>query len=345
MHNPEWKFILANSADLSSIGELHTARDKALKVALNKPGGLSFSMALTDQLAYDVAVLKTCVIAYQNNEARWSGPIVTTTEDCAANKLDVNAVGWLSRLAKRITLKEYNFPSTDSGLIATTLLNDMNNFSESRIMPEPFDSGKNVSYAPLVKFTNIATHITNMADEEDGFDFDISWDRTFKFYLKRGVDKSDIKFGYNKGPSNLSNLVVQTDGDQMVNDLYVTPSNAVAPGYAQDTASVVELGMSQENISLTDPKDTVPTAFAVAELVVRSQPRIGYTLSPMKPNAARYVPVPFKDYDVGDTIYLQANKGRTYIQQQKIRVFGFDISIDNNSSKGRVTSIQTTYSS
>jgi hypothetical protein len=105
---PVWRFVLANSIDLSPITELARATSRSVKVALNRPGSASFDLALDAPGASDIVAIKTCVLAYQHDPAsspvwqlRWSGPVWTISEDLAGNKMSVACIGWFELLNHR----------------------------------------------------------------------------------------------------------------------------------------------------------------------------------------------------------------------------------------------------
>lgn len=108
---PQWKFILVNSKDLSEIGELHQARGKSLNLALNTPGSASFTYSFEGNLAADIQVISTGVMAYRRGSSDtyklvWSGYINEINEDVNEGNMSVSAVGWFERLNKRIARQD-----------------------------------------------------------------------------------------------------------------------------------------------------------------------------------------------------------------------------------------------
>lgn len=130
--------MLAESDDLTYLGWIKQARGKKLDLALNRAGSLSFSIPITDPMAYDIfgQEVKRCVIAFcddvnGNPVARWSGPIWTTTAELSSNSptLNVNCVGWFELLAHREFKAESIFTSLDAGEIANRIIRDANSTS------------------------------------------------------------------------------------------------------------------------------------------------------------------------------------------------------------------------
>lgn len=123
----QWKFILVNSKDLSSIGELDQARDKSLNLGLNKSGSASFTYSYSGRLATSLEVISTGIIAYRYNSKTqiydpiWSGYINELNEDAEAETISVSCVGWFERLNKRIAKQEVMYTSQyDSDIILGT---------------------------------------------------------------------------------------------------------------------------------------------------------------------------------------------------------------------------------
>lgn len=119
--SPQWKFLLANSNDLSHVGELKAASGRSLQLALNRAGSLSFSLPMSDDLAQYIWPITSAIKAYRRGSDNawqliWSGMVWTIDENITGNTMQVSAVGWLQRLDKRIMrrAKDYtaNNPAT-----------------------------------------------------------------------------------------------------------------------------------------------------------------------------------------------------------------------------------------
>jgi hypothetical protein len=107
----EWKFTLVNSSNLSAIGELSEARDKALSVGLNKPGSASFTYPFSGGLASEIEVVSTGIIAYRRGSDGvfknvWSGYVNEIEENVDEETMSISCVGWFERLNNRIAKQE-----------------------------------------------------------------------------------------------------------------------------------------------------------------------------------------------------------------------------------------------
>lgn len=135
----QWKFVLANSSDMSHVGELKNAKNRLIQLVFNRPGALSFNIALSDDLASSIWPITSAIKAYRRGSSGtwqlvWSGMVWTVDEDVSGNNLVVNAQGWLQWLETRILrrVKDYTAinPATGSywtdGEVIFDLLADAN---------------------------------------------------------------------------------------------------------------------------------------------------------------------------------------------------------------------------
>lgn len=135
-----WKFILADSRDLSNIALLTQARNRSLSLVHNKSGSLSFSHPIDAEYAEAIEKYATCVKAMRFNyratlaarlagfkaavwDQIWSGPVDSIDEGISQNSMTINCVGWLERLAHRMIRRDKKYlytPGTNPPTTATT---------------------------------------------------------------------------------------------------------------------------------------------------------------------------------------------------------------------------------
>lgn len=151
----KWKFILANSKDLSAVGELRHARSRSLNLLLNRGGEAKFEYPMTADLAEYINTYSSAILAYRYNwretrdwrlagnagdvwNLKWSGYVSTIDEDITGNKMTVSSVGWINRLAKRLLRRDRNYlyaagVSTDDSEIIYDLLSEANGIASGEI--------------------------------------------------------------------------------------------------------------------------------------------------------------------------------------------------------------------
>ena len=360
---PHWKFQLCNTdSTMSAIGELTGARDRSLDLILNRPGSLRFTINAKDHLAGSIEEGVTCVKAYRDNVCRWSGPIWGIDEGLPDKNISVSCVGWQEELNQRpIEDWQEADPRTrpeqiDAGLIAYNLLalaNEQTNES-GIIVPTHITAGirdlSQLRTRRYQRWANIGASIQELSDIEAGFDYhvdpvtrmmNIDYDQIKAGLYGRGTDRINTLFaiGWPAGPRNLQRFQRTIDVSQMKNRI-VAQGRYGSYKYG-DLASQNKHGIFTEQIALSDvTNEQILKAFAVAEIAVRSKPKVVYSMDPFPYTDRFYVPQIFIDYNIGDIVYVTALGGRISIERQPIRVFGATINIDNEGVE-RVTGLQT----
>lgn len=127
MSSATWKFVLARSRDLHSLGELTQARERQLSLTLNRSGSASFNVPMSDALGSQIYPIEYAIKAYrqgsQGLKLVWSGYVNTVEEDALNDRMSINCVGWYDRLAKRLLMKDTDlFENVDDSAIAKAML-------------------------------------------------------------------------------------------------------------------------------------------------------------------------------------------------------------------------------
>lgn len=393
---PRWKFILADSDDLRiHIAELMQARSRSVSIIHNRPGSLSFTFPMDDDLSASIEPITTAVKAYRFSsktktwKLKWSGPVWTIDESIHESRMTVTCVGWLEILNKRLLREAKTYANTDDADIILNLLDQANltswtNPPQDMAFTVPIPAGsypntptriiggqklpnegtggatayttalRNRTYA---RYQNIGAAITELTELENGCDFEITpEDRILNIYRKKQTITSQV-FGYGWGPENLQQFQRQLDSSVVSNHMLVTGKAGTTPavahtsgwasgshGWPGDTNpdTLSQFGLMEEVVSLPDVSDSsVLLAYAGAEVFFRYRPRIVFSMTPFVFVPGGSVPEPFEDYSVGDTFYLTVKSlPRVSIQNQRVRVFGISVTIDEEGNE-RIGTLQT----
>jgi hypothetical protein len=337
---------LANSNDLSLIGELSGAQDKNLSVGLNKSGSFGFNLNCLDDLADDIDPITKCVIGYKNGVAKWSGPIWTVDDELPSNRIQVNAVGWFEKLNKRLLSEDISFTDIDAGVIAVSLLNQENIVGNTLISPGVIQSSQTRTRA-YKEHQNLGQEIQSLSQIEAGFDWEVTPDsRLLNIYNAKRIDRPEIVFGYRWGPHNIQSLKRTQDGDRLFNHV-VALGQGGNQGESSNTVSINKYGIFEQTISATElTESALLAAYAAAEVTFLSEPLELYQITPLPyiVGSDNNYSI-FEDYDLGDIVYLVAKHGRvdTGDTPLALRIFGADISFDKDGVE-RITSLKTTAS-
>jgi hypothetical protein len=339
-----WRFFLAQSVPNENIinnriHELTLARNRQFEINLLGAGSATFTYPLSHSYADDIRELETCIIVTRDVRGVWSGPVSQVEEDLANNSMTVSAVGWWEELDTRFVEPgqedslRFTTTATNSTTIAFALLNAANTQTDSTgtVRPTKIGAGRaDVSQSRMREYKvndQISQSIRDLATVENGFDYEINpiSRRLDIYYPRKGTLRSDINLGYNWGPSNVSNVRISTDATAIRNRHKATTTYQTA--IAEDRESIIRYGMRTELSSLGDTPDLVAGAYANGEVAYKEQPRKVLTVT-MRPGSAS--PELFRDFEIGDTLYLSARGGRNPINKQPVRTFGASVSIDEN---------------
>lgn len=381
-----WRFWLCRSSDLGQIAEVTAnAHQKKLSLILNQPGTLSFWMHLEDPKCNAVEEHTTCIVAYRNGKAMWSGPVYKVTElsNATTNTMTVTAYGWFKNIIKRIvhTGKDweeilaasgqsytplatesalelfYNVETAQFSTIAADLITRANIDSPTKftvgLVPE-----MNALNFKIPQFHPVGELINQLASIESGFDWKIDpLTRKFNMYWNEirggiaglGRDRgAGIRFTY---PGNCESAERTGEGEKTQNRTYAVGQYGV--GKSEEVESKSKYGLFEASENLSDVVNIdILIAYAQAQNEYLKKPFQIVSFTPKSINEADLkttkVPRPFEDYEIGDIVYTTIEKGNRF----KIGVENpqpvrvYAMDIEiDDNGRELVTGLQTTYSS
>lgn len=350
-----WKFFIAESSDLSIIKDIsNDAREKQLDLSFNRSGSCTFNLPLTQTYFDYTKTNRYCILAQKGNTVVWSGPIWTRQIDFNEEKIGVTAVGWFEILMTRfltdvvpgryVDENEGNIVLSNSSPIGLLkIANDKH--------PTWITAGTNTSTSERTItyeiFQSIGENIINLSDMEDGFDIYMD-PLTRELNITDSNSFGDVTstpFGYNWGPHNIANVVVQENGGELRNAVHVAGGNGVAIT-AESSASIATNNLYEEIIQLTEVSDeNILGAVANAHLALTENPPQSLDISLKAQGSGINELEFFENYTLGDKIAVVINKnidGYNIQVTQTPRVFGATIVIDEYNTE-RVTNLRTTY--
>lgn len=341
----EWLFELANSNNLSKIGELTTIKSRSLSLTLDRAGEFTFNIHLEDDIADQILEVETCVLVKKKIsdvfQIVWSGPVWGINMS-TPNTLGVKCVGWLQTLEKRFLEADVTFTSIDAGAIVTSILNTMNTLSSG--YPTYITPG---DVTPTIlrtrnfkKYENILSILQGLSDLESGIDYLVDpATRELDISGHMGGTSSNLLFEYG---NNISSVSRDSDVSRLCNRMFVSGGPGTTTQIGNDFISQARYGIFSEFVSLSDVKNnTILQAYATAELAVRSFPLRIYSFSTLPAGVGTISPRIFDDFVIGDVGYLTVHKGPLEVVKQAVRVFSLSLTFDDNGNEQSIF-IQTT---
>lgn len=363
---PEYEWILCKSpsnsapfATLEKIANITKAKNRQFQLVRNRGGSASFQIRTDDDLAAEIldnvdlndirGTVRKCIRIRRDKVDLWSGPIWGIQGDLDAGTLNINCVGWLEQIQKRILWNTLDYSNggvgTAPSVIVSGLINAVNAQDPAHpLLIRPGSVTGSVDAFPRIRQylwgqTILGPALQELSDIEAGYDYVVdpitrevnlfSWDSY--------NDRTDIRLGYNWGPKNLKNVQWQEDASKTVNFMGIISQGA--PVYVDDPTSKDQYGLFEEYNTISGANQAILQPYGVSELVIRSRPLVTYTLIP-GPRMGTEGPTLFDDFQIGEKVYWSAKKDNVTITGQAIRVFGASVSLDDNENE-TVTSLQT----
>lgn len=363
--SPQYEWLLCHSpsfgdpfAPLKRIAPIENAQNQQWSPQWNRAGSASFQIRTNNPLASTIldrvqlndirGTVRKCIVIKRNGKWMWSGPIWGINGDLDAGTLNISCVGWLEQFQYQIIWQVLDYSNSGLGLptdqIVTNTINAVNSQDPKHPLLVRFGSARGtmpIRNRYYQRGSMLGPVLQELSDIEAGPDMNVdpvtrdlnlqSWDA----YPKR----TNVVLGYNCGPGNLKDVVWQEDPTQMINNMYVQ-SQGQPVGPIFDPVSQDNYGNFSQLVTLTGANQTILEPFAVAELVVKSNPLLTYTLTP-HPRMSTEGPTLFDDFDLGDSVMFSAIKDSIEIKRQGVRIFGAQVALDQEGNE-TIQSLQIT---
>jgi hypothetical protein len=392
-----WEWYVGRTSDLSIIASLHKAHNRSIKLALNDRESASFQLSLFDENAPAIKPVSTCVLCYRNKSLVWSGPIWTVQNVMPNATMQIGCLGWFEFLNHWLihtgNLMPAGYQPPSATMTSTTL--QYTNIDQCSIIASLMqimfdDAALNDKNAPIwVKvgqvpntgpygtrtivyneYQNLGQAITTMSQIEFGFDFRVDpKTRLLNMYFNpiwppqgsasvngRGSIKPNAIFGYRWGPANVATLTQSIDPSYLTN--HVVAMGTYGSASASDVSSQQQYGNFVTQASLSQvSQQSILQAYAGAEVLINSQPRVIYTFDQLPLSAGSSVMQPFGiDFDIGDFCYLASSYGLVVPPgvaggkqadvspsgTQPVRIFGYTVNISDEGVE-QVQNVQTNF--
>jgi len=345
----DWDFWLGRSSDMSRIVPLQNAHARSITYALNDRESASFQISVFDDAYPYLDREYTCLLAYRNKKLKWSGPILTISDQMPNATVDVGCVGWFEHL-NHLQLYTGNLGpnpsapnsgwSTQGQMTATTLY--YNAIEQCQLGADlvglSIQATQQIDHAPVFvtlgsvpnsgltrnityqEFTPIGQSLQKLSQMEAGFDFRVDpvTRQINMYYDPVGPPGTTVR---GRGQVRTNAIFGYHCGPWNIGSLSrsfdrskianrVFGVGQYGIGTAIDQASADQYGVWASQSSLSDVvQEEILTAFAASEVATLSQPTIIYTFDQMPLAAGSSTLQPFDDFDIGDYCFLASNYG------------------------------------
>lgn len=221
-----WRFLVRNSSG-DYIASLVNARDRWFREALNHGGSAGFILDSTDENCNSTVLAPNAnelIVEYKGFKL-FGGQISAIRKVANGNDIywEVVAKQFFNLFEKRFC--GYNkstglsdpreFTTTDAGTIAWTLIDESQDEVNGDFGITQGNIGVSLNRTKSFERKNIAEAILELADNDYGFDFEITPNKVFNvYYPMKGTVRDDVVFRY---PGNCLDFDCLEDGWDVVN--------------------------------------------------------------------------------------------------------------------------------
>jgi hypothetical protein len=307
--------------------------------AINGAAKLEFSAATDDPKARELLIGKRAVKLYRDGVLRFYGvlgePFIDGPDAVSCVAYDPFFFLKAAHVGSP-SLAPWTYTGWDAGAIAWELVNGLGyethlrqgNVAASVNRDRTYEAGKSIAEA-----------ITQLAEVEGGFYFRVdpvdgegATFGTFNvLYPDAGVTRERVRFEYGDGTlGNISGEGLEVERFMPVNA--VNEGDPVPVAVAEDSASESEYGTCPEWLTLSDVVNTA-TLQEHADEELSPEPPVA-----LRFNAVEGGPVLWDDFDIGDTVYVRVDNGRTLVTGP-VRVNQVTVEVDDDTGAERLTGL------
>lgn len=226
----KYQFLLFDSSGnlIADLGGY--VSNRTFSITRNRPEEISFSIPLftLDQLAASLHLTPADffqagiqqILIRRDTVPICAGQIdywESDFSDPANPVINVKAHGWMSLFSYRYITDEYD--GDDAAFIIRDIITNTQALTNGDfgITLGTTVAGSNTYTSKIFTDKTISDILTEMSEEDGGFDFQFTWDKVFNLFLpSQGVTRNDILFTY---PGNLTDLKISVDSTKLVNEL------------------------------------------------------------------------------------------------------------------------------
>lgn len=320
---------------------------------LSKLSTVAFRVPLEHVHEARLATLDGFIKLYRDGVLVYVGPIVSAEETAEreARTLAVTSAdaGWV--LGKRVAGKSATgtLYTTVTGrhVIAKALVDAANAEANTGVNTGAYTYTSGSSITHKVRYDNLLSQVQELGNSLDGYDWIVrpreNWVNgalaevlsattigSLQIATLIGVNQANAVFEYGRTTrSNVVDYTITRTRDQQCNKAWHVSATDGSSTVGTNGTALTAWGLMEDVISGEFTDANYRQSLVNEHVAVRGNPRTLVRMTPhIDPDASGRVPLPFVDYDVGDTIQFRAVHAGVVRFGGILRVFGIRISID-----------------
>lgn len=358
MAQARWRAVLTDKA-YKPVGELYQAKSLVYSRSLSKLATCSFQMRMDDANINRLADTDGFIKLYRDATLKLFGPLISAEQTVERESQTVACTaadqGWIlgKRLAGKSELGTQFTSATDLALISKSLIDTTNTMAETGVSTTTvaMSAGSARTYT-AGPYRPILEIVAELGQALDGYDWRIvpieNWINGAVSGTKIGYIHALPVIGSNKptavfeyGPNTRANILSFTKTrtrDTQANRVFQSTSSFADVVSSDNASAQTNWGPLEDILSLPDITDATMRSQITAEHVaVRGEPRDLVKITPhIDPGVTGRLPLPFVDYDIGDSITAHIIHAGQVRFSGLLRVYGINVTIEDETGFERV---------
>ena len=337
----KYRWIIHDIDQGKDLGDVTEARGKAFNIYLNQESTAQFTLNATNALASSefISLGRKELHIYRNNDRVWGGELTAYEGTLGASEEDftITARSFESLFKDRYTGAARQFNAVDAGQIAWTLINESQQLTQGDFGVTSGEIQATTNRTRLYEYKNIYQAITELAEVDNGIDWEITPYKVFNVYLSKGTDRSGddlLEYGGNVEEVRFSYDFTEPGNRAIVLGKGSGASITYADEFDSTSRSLYKL---RERIVPYKDVDNQDVLDARAERTLNERKDPVETLEVTQARGAGILA--FTRVNVGDHVWVKVRHGIVNVNN-KYRIRGLNVEIADDGTE-RVTYILT----
>lgn len=323
----EYRIVITDSSG-TELGEVTDWFDLEYSRQLNDYGKCTFTTTaessklnnLTALRAYQTKIYRNGTLVWAGEQAVRSGNLKAASD----NIVKITSYEYAELLAHRYTDEYVRYSSTDAGAIAWGLINTAQGETNGSMGITQGTIETTQDRDRTYENKNILEAIQQLAEVNNGFDFEITPAKVFNVYSRKGVDRTATTV-FEWG-TNVESMSINEDFSTPVNQTIVLGENNRVVRTDTSAASIYGLRETTESaFNVTETTTMNDKGDAINQKYNTQLTTIGFKqLTNTRPF--------FGAISLGDTVKIRVDQG-FYNINNNYRIYGYNITVDSKNKE------------